>query len=227
MFGKRLINAGGVACTTDTPQIVPDCIAYYKLDGNAEDVLLTNDGTLLGTGSFSSEGRFGGSYENNNTSGISYGSFGISGSSATFSGSMWLKFDALSTDQNFIMLTGSDTAGSTYVLGINTSGNFLIDAYGLAYFFNNTTTINPSIWYHIVGVSNGSNHKLYINGVLDGEINQSLSFVDNFRVIGGRSIDNSTIYPDALRGSIDQVRIFDRTITAEEVTTLYNEVQCP
>ena len=231
-MNNRLINTkvagGGGGCTDIVDNYDPfggNGVALYQLNGNALDSSPSaNNGTLIGTGTYGT-GVFGQAYVNNNTSAISCGSFGISGSSATFSASMWVKFDTLSFAQVFAMITGSNTVNSTYALSVNTSGNFYIDAYGHAYFFNNTPVV-ANQWYHIVGVSNASNHKLYINGSLAGEINQSLTFVSNFSAIGGRSIDNSTIYPDALRGSIDQVRIFNKALSAGEVTTLYNETPC-
>jgi hypothetical protein len=226
LYNETACDALACSGTTNTLDILSDgsCIAAYPLDGSPADLSGNYNGVLVGTGSFR-VGEFDLAYANNNTSAISCPPFGISGSSATFSASMWIKFDTLSFGHNFIMVTGSNTVDSTYCLGVNTSGNMLIDAYGHAYFFNNTPVV-ANQWYHIVGVSNASNHKLYINGSLAGEINKSLTFVSNFSAIGGRSIDNSTIYQDALRGSIDQVRIFNKALSAGEVTTLYNETAC-
>ncbi len=143
MFGNRLIksNNAGAACTTDTVQILDgtplESIATYQLNGNALDSSSSaNNGTLIGTGTYGT-GVFGQAYDNNNTSAISCGSFGISGSSAIFSASMWVKFGTVSGSEEFIMVTGSNTVNSAYVLARNSSGIY-IDAYGLAYFFPNS-----------------------------------------------------------------------------------------
>ena len=58
MLGKKLINPGGVACTTDTTQILDGgttrSIALYRFEDNAND-------TASGTGKFNKGGVFNGS----------------------------------------------------------------------------------------------------------------------------------------------------------------------
>ena len=74
-------------------------------------------------------------------------------------------------------------------------------------------------WYHLVAVADGSNVKLYVNGVLqtdqktyDGTIT---SPTQNFNI--GRQSSNPLYY---WNGQIDQVTVFDYGLSATEVSTL-------
>ena len=88
-----------------------------------------------------------------------------------------------------------------------------------------TTTLSLNTWTHVVVVWDGTltaaNVKFYQNGVLDtttAQTNGSGSYVasDGSFIIGG-TVDNK--YLDAL---LDEVRVYNRQLTAAEVASLYN-----
>ncbi len=79
-------------------------------------------------------------------------------------------------------------------------------------------------WYHVVGVADGSNVKLYVNGVLqtdapayDGTI---ASPNENFNI--GRQPSNPLYY---WSGKIDEVAVFNTGLTAYEVLSIYNATE--
>ena len=85
-----------------------------------------------------------------------------------------------------------------------------------------------SLWSHFVGLFyNGfasDQMKLFVNGnSVDAEYSTSgspalLSDIENRKLRIGRRVDNSGFY----KGLIDDVRIYDRALSAEEVQALYN-----
>ena len=110
---------------------------------------------------------------------------------------------AYSNDSNYKMSFGVRT-GST---GLNGSTQIVTSV---------TVVNNTTKWYHLVGVYNGSTTKIYIDGVEDnsavgsGAINSAVS--SNI-IIGAYSpIINAWI-----NGLIDDVRIFNRALSADEV----------
>ena len=215
-------------CTTDTPQIVPDCIAYYKLDGNATDS--NGSGTLYdGTATNVSwtQGRFGSAGGFNGTS--SYINNGYIPSLVTqeFSISTWVKFSALTDNQ---------TIASNYVSSGGTSRGWFIrytSSNGLQFAFRNSTTDislsnnyvpNISEWINVCVVISATSKTLYIDGVVNATLgSDSIIYLGNQETYFGRLGILGIQY---LNGDIDQVRIFNKAISAEEVTTLYNEVAC-
>lgn len=235
--------------TTNTLQILGDtsCIATYTFDGSSADlsgnysgtetdITYKYDGTPtavdFGVGGKSLYGaRFNGS-----SSYIDLGASLLSSKSA-FSVSTWVKFDNLNT-QNFIFYNSESGSGTQ--LGFYDYGNGNIYFQPDASTSNNRGYISNSglyttdEWTHIVMVFDGSatgnsnRLKAYIQGqsitlTYDGTIpsNSGASTCNSW--IGGRI---STKFS----GDIDQVRIFNKAISAAEVSKLYGngagEIAC-
>jgi hypothetical protein len=140
--------------------------------------------------------------------------------------SAWVKRDSTSTSNNY-MIIGKDnvtTGIRAYGLVRNTStGKAQLNIWksNVLYNVQSTTTINNDQWYHIMGVNDGSDLKIYVNGVLE-----------NTNVGGGGTIDNATIDFEIGRrqaftnegywnGSIDEVAVWNSDQSAN-VSTIYN-----
>lgn len=85
---------------------------------------------------------------------------------------------------------------------------------------NSTTSRSTGTWYHVVGVYNGTDLRIYVNGVLDstpaslsGGINDSTA-----DVMFGRYYDTNT----DINATIGDVRIYDKALTATEILQNYN-----
>ncbi|HEX3716348.1 MAG TPA: LamG-like jellyroll fold domain-containing protein [Verrucomicrobiae bacterium] len=86
-------------------------------------------------------------------------------------------------------------------------------------------------WYHLTAVFSGQSTNrqqiLYVNGVSNvgvatASLATSLKFATNFVVIGDRQSSSSpTSYTLDFKGIIDDVRIYDRALTASDVYQLY------
>jgi len=82
------------------------------------------------------------------------------------------------------------------------------------------TGLTVGTWFHIVGVANGSYVRLYVNGVAvgsptayDGTIKSSSDAV---------YVSAANLHPDRyFDGIIDGVRIYNRALSAAEISTLY------
>lgn len=83
---------------------------------------------------------------------------------------------------------------------------------------NSLTTISPGNWYHVVGTYNGSSAKIYVNGLEENSTDYS-------GTLDGTSTENNFIGKSSdatFNGSIDEVMIFNRSLTATEISDLYN-----
>jgi hypothetical protein len=81
---------------------------------------------------------------------------------------------------------------------------------------------NLNQWYHVVYTRDASFLKLYVDGIIIGSL-PTIGDTPNYRTdplfnIGTR---NSNTYD--FHGVLDDFRIYDRVVNAEEVTALYNE----
>jgi len=214
MFGRRLINAGGVSCTTDTLQILGDtsCVATYRLNGNATDLSGNYNGTATSVTYVAGKFDDAGSFNNNISRSVIDLSITL-GSVKTIS--HWIKFNEFQSDNMHIFSSSSNNLQLVLLMG---SRNFAFyDGVSTKQF--GSAFPNNFDWHHLVWVLNGTNTSLYLDDNLVSTITTA-STTQTDVVIGS----NSAL--SGVRGLIDQVRIFNKAISAAEVTTLYNEVAC-
>ncbi len=87
------------------------------------------------------------------------------------------------------------------------------------------TIVNANTWYYLTGVYNSDSDTVdvYINGmldngILDGVIPDTIDVYPIDTYIGARPSEPN----DNFHGLIDEVRIYDRALSADEVKSLYN-----
>jgi hypothetical protein len=96
---------------------------------------------------------------------------------------------------------------------------FLIRSDGSSYYIFSNTILAENTWYFVVATYDGSYMKIYINGNLDNSLPVSITVATttaNLR-IGGETYSGSRF-----GGLIDEVRIYNRALSEEEIRYLYN-----
>ena len=107
---------------------------------------------------------------------------------------------------------------------------------GNQHFIHSTTSVENGVWYQVTATYNNSDGaKIYINGILDNSIllnaTSPPSAVDNITGLEIDTNDNpvsigSSIFTstpnDFFKGDIDEVKIFNRSLSTAEVLSLYN-----
>jgi PKD repeat protein len=87
-----------------------------------------------------------------------------------------------------------------------------------------TTSINNDLWYHIVGVKNGNVLTVYVNGVEEGSYNgwpTTLTPAPMFFGIGNTPVSPNPFF--AYNGIVDDVAVWSRALSLEEVSAIYND----
>lgn len=81
-------------------------------------------------------------------------------------------------------------------------------------------TINQNQWYCVIGVFDGFTQSIYLDGVLMQRKQTPLPLIDSCRnipfIIGRHSND----YKQSFKGSIDEVRVYNRALTPDEISLL-------
>ena len=139
----------------------------------------------------------------------------------------WVMLDAYDNDWPKIIIKPYDSLNDPwelYTLDLGHYGDtprFIITdgiANGSGVTISHTSTLSLNQWHHIVGTYDGSTASLYINNSLVAS--QAASFqigTNNMPLaIGGRLGTNS------FDGFIEDIRIYDIALGANEVTQLYN-----
>ncbi|TAL60043.1 MAG: hypothetical protein EPN88_16435, partial [Bacteroidetes bacterium] len=81
-----------------------------------------------------------------------------------------------------------------------------------------STFLPLNTWTHVVGAYDGSALKVYINGVLDGTLSESPSIpANNLTLKIGADSNGSHVF----KGLIDEVEIFNRALSSEEIAAIY------
>jgi len=208
--------------TTDTLQVLGDssCVATYRFENDETDLSGNYDGT--GTAIQYAAGRYGQSAYFNGTD--SYVSTGINLSNlSAYSYSVWFK-QTSSTSNPRIFGGVNGTKTNTGMFRVRTDTN------EFNYYSINNTTYNWSqgltdnAWSYLTLTDDGTNVKLYVNGSeVTSPSTVSYTTDSNTNLQIGRGMLNSGTIGNYMEGYIDQVRIFNKALSASEVTTLYQE----
>jgi hypothetical protein len=225
---KQLYNMGGTKINKPNTNLTNSLIGHWTFDGkdmtpNVRDISgQGNHGTLAGQSATTTAiGKIGQAllFDGVNDSVITTNSLSIGD---TFTVSSWVK-PALADmgDYNRIIETryndgfylGTDTSGTKFQFIYNGSGggfgNLISDS-----------VFSPNTWYHVVGTYDGTYGRLYVNGIKNGSDTAfTYAGVVSRQAYIGRYSNTATNW---WTGSIDDVRIYNRTLTATEIIQLYN-----
>jgi hypothetical protein len=216
-----------VACTTDTinyPSGTTNTV-YYKMSDATDSTLNGYNGTATDV-DFNVQGKFGNAAEFNlSNSKINLPqTYGAEGEN--FSYSFWFKTttsgDSIYDSQNII---SKRNGANTFHLNITNANTLLISDWSGTMNKQSSTTVTDGVWRNVVFTYSNGSGLVYING----SVETSMSFTVNLptqSISLGNNIGNWDGNSRNFGGSIDQVRIFSTTLTAANVTSLYNEVQC-
>jgi len=226
--------------TASSTTIIPgtSCLAYYPLDYDASDKSTNYDGTptdveFVQNGKINYSALFNGS-----TSQISLGDNDtLFGSSFTYS--VWIFNTANNSNTNNDLQTlvakraSSDSDapiilafyGYNWVVSGN-RGKFYVALQGT--YFTSSVALNQNEWMHIAYTFNASDGamKLYINGSADGTATFSGTQTPNNANIGIGSGYTSGTHDYEFFGKMDEIRIFNKALSASEVSTLYGLTAC-
>lgn len=144
--------------------------------------------------------------------------------------SAWMKKDTASY-WNTIVSREIGSGWSEYV-GLAVHQNhalFSIDPDGTNYKnVKDETLIQPGTWYHLAGTFDNDTFKLNVNGklIISEACKSPLHFQDqNPLLIGGNSNNQNQSLVDCFKGTIDEVRIYKRALTLDEINQLMNQPQ--
>lgn len=205
-------------------------ISYWKLDessGDAIDAHSDNDGTITGaTQNVSGKLNTAYSFDGSDRVDISNVLADITDQD-TLSISLWVK----GAGQNDKIILGfcKDSAGFNNLLDIGTSNSgsfnklriFRYDDSAQINSTGATTILDNTNFYHIVFTCDAGTWVAYVNGV--SEINGSYSPATNGfnKVFMGVTI-TATSYYGYFTGVVDEVGIWNRALTSDEASALYN-----
>jgi PKD repeat protein len=125
--------------------------------------------------------------------------------------SAWVKVDSWGSGAPRIV-----DKDSSYRLILNNQGGFRFEVNG-PWCSITKTGFSTGIWYHVAGTYDGSNTKLYVDGVEQASTGCSHNLNTNTKpVLIGKNGAS-----DFFNGKIDEVRIYNMSLTSDEIANLY------
>ncbi len=211
-------------------------VAYYPFNGNANDVTGTNNGVV--SNAFLAVDRFGNqnrAFSFNGTNSYIRVTKQIT-TNRPFAWSVWLRPNFSQTNVPAVLLCeglspGGGTAspalamnwGATPASNAAGVGRFQFYTYNSPGYFlesQQRPQYNTNQWYQLVATLDSSgNGCLYVNGVLEGTIAGMPFGQNNGNFYIGGSVSQGQTY---FSGSIDDVRIYNRALSTNEVAQLYS-----
>ena len=140
--------------------------------------------------------------------------------------SLWANFASVPTSRVLGLASKDNTNERSFDLRYiqNTGVNLLVSTNGVnsaATPYYPKASISAGQWYHFVGVYDGSNVLLYVNGVPIGSptaLTGSLQNTTSEFFIGKRGFGTTNTGFD---GKLDEVAVFNTALTAQEVQSIY------
>ena len=114
-------------------------------------------------------------------------------------------------DQQFILRVHGAGDDQLYGYIFTDKGTNFITASG---------TLSPNVWYHVAYVINSTHHTLYINGEFN--ITEDDSDIIQYSA-NDVTIGNSPTLSEGLDGLIDEVKMFNRSLSSEQIAMIYYE----
>ena len=210
------------ACTTDTINYPSGTTntAYYKMSDATDSTLNGYNGTATSV-DFNVQGKFGNAGEfNGSNSIITLPNTSSLSQANNFTWSYWVKPNGFTANGTVFRLTSH-----SYTSHEIRSNGIIFFYWGNAGSITTSSgVITDGVWQHVaITKSSTSGVVIYVNGVSvatsSNTANADTASATNR--IGGWDGTNF-----GFTGSLDQIRIFPTALTAANVTSLYNEVQC-
>lgn len=204
-------------------------IRWYKLDETSGTKALEQSGnntkgSLINGLDFSTKSITGKinkalSFDGNND-GIDLDDIDIP-SNQKFSIALWMNTTGSQpgTDgQGYLVSKSQYTSDSVYLLNISSSNLFSCAINGT--FANSLSTVNDGLWRHCVLTIDGTTMSNYLNGVLQSTAVFVHESPNNNNVRIGATATFASYR--AFSGNIDDVRFYNKTLSASEVSALYS-----
>jgi hypothetical protein len=219
-INKKIIAAADGSATNvpQPPAGTPGLtgVAFYPLDGSAADEAGSHDGTVVGGAAFADRGL-----ELNGSS--QYVDLGapILNTASDYSASAWVKLDKADGAFQTVVSQDGPSVSDFFLQYSGADQRFAMSFAGVRALAPTKPAVGQ--WYHLVGVRDTvkGELRLYVDGELAGTTGACLpqAAPTGNTVIGRGKYGGNPV--DYLDGTVDQVHLYDRALTATEIKDLY------
>ena len=225
--------------TAPTQPVDTGLVGHWTFDGPDTSLLVAfnsgvggNDGLI--TGAVPTIGKLGQGMSFNGTSDyVDAGDNSSLNLTSSFTISAWVNGRSFPGGYRYQIVSKGTRGGNGYFLFVDVAGfiggdqrfKFGFTTGGGWNTVDSNTIVTTGVWRHVVGVFDNTANtlKIYVNGALDGtttsvtNVPGSTASINNL-TLGAYDAGNYEYFP----GKLDDVRIYNRALSAVEVADLYN-----
>ncbi len=219
----------------DCRPLLPGVVGWWPGEGNANDLVGTNHGILRGGATADTNAFIGTGFSFNGTNKFVEVPNAPELNPAELSVECWVRFDNLDAPgtstyvgQQYLVFKQNSRYGDFegYVLSKDRTHADIIlwevsSASGQLVRIDSVSPVTTNQWYHLVGVRGSNYIQLYFNGVLEAQTN--VNFPQDY---GDRPLyfgtSGQAYWDRKLNGLLDEILLYNRALSAEEVAQLYN-----
>lgn len=215
-----MINSALLLAASLPSTLLNGLVGYWKLDGDGNDVLGVSNGTVQGSGSSWSTGKIGSAFYSGGAARVNVGGAAQIKPTAAISLGGWFWFNTTTPNARHCSDWHQDGAkdrwifpysvGSTQVF-CHMGVNLLVGTFGV--------NLTANTWHHLVATCNVNAMTSYCDGALVSTATGSSLFHSG---AGNVCIGQQEETGGGHDGRIDEFGMWNRAITAGEVTEWYN-----
>jgi hypothetical protein len=211
-----IYNAGNAGICKPCSESPSGLVAWWKGDDDADDVIGTNHGTLFNGATFT-EGMVGRAFSLDGADDYVDLPDAVSNLLSDSAGSLsaWI-YPASVGDNDIVVAFGSGNDGQGIGLGVLNAVR--IYHHTGAYDWQSSTPVSANEWTLLTYTWDATTETIYKNGVYSENRTRNFSYVPGHGRIGhGFWGDGANAFPER----IDEVAVFSRVLSAEEIARIY------
>ncbi|HWX21374.1 MAG TPA: immunoglobulin domain-containing protein [Candidatus Binatia bacterium] len=211
-------------------------VSWWPGDGNANDIVGTNNGTLAGNATAIATGNVLSAFSFDGTNSFVQIPNAASLRPTNLTIETWVNFSALDS-----AISGNAPQGDQYLVFKQSSKAFQFEGYSLEklrvgngdvflftvasssgqeVFLPSVTTVSTGVWYHVAAVRGPNSLQIYVNGRFENQTN--VSFPQDYGtqpVYFGTS--GQPYWDGKLKGRLDEVSLYNRALSSNEIAGIY------
>jgi len=226
-----LYNGGSVPICRPACALQPaDLLAWWRAEGNGQDIIGANDGTLINGATFA-DGRVGKALSFDGVDDYVVTSYTQTAVEA-YSVSAWVKTNDSSVGNKAVVQNRGSEFGMSLTLGLGSGAAFFtLDSYDLQIGTYTARAINDGLWHHVVGTwaaPSGTaiapdQFTIYVDGIAEASTAGAYHTATSpLTGLGGLEIGHHGSWGTFFSGLIDEVQIFNRALSPAEVQSIYS-----
>jgi hypothetical protein len=198
-----------------------DMVSWWSGDGHPFDLIGVNNGTMINGVTYAA-GKVGRAFSFDGTNDYVDLPDGASNLINDSAGTIttWV-FPTVVGDNDIVVAFGTGSSGEG--IGIGIYGNVRIYHHNLPYDWQSTTPMSPNEWTMLTYTWDSTTERIYKNGVFSES--RPRSGPSNFNYVPGHARIGHGFWGDtanAFPGLIDEVAVYSRVLSAEEIAAIYN-----